>query len=179
MWHKPCRTFHPWCLCIKTHCLVIPLMIPGKQFMQECSGHGPLARYVKLRVAHAPGMPERFPRHRLQTKPLVSDPGMHHGTCVTYVPWCISGSLNPQWRGKTFPAFPAHAQPASSRIWQEAHSVTTPACIAGEGRCSVPLLCYLQSCISRYMVVLPCPSTCTYTCVSVATYHTYFWHTLQ
>ena len=25
--------------------------------------------------------------------PLVSDPGMHHGTCVTHVPWCMSGSL--------------------------------------------------------------------------------------
>ena len=22
MWHKPCRTFHPWCLCIKTRCLL-------------------------------------------------------------------------------------------------------------------------------------------------------------
>ena len=21
MWHKPCWTFHPWCLCIKTRCL--------------------------------------------------------------------------------------------------------------------------------------------------------------
>ena len=36
---------------------------------------------------------ERFPRHRLQIKPLVSDPSMHHGTCVTHVPWCMSGSL--------------------------------------------------------------------------------------
>ena len=36
---------------------------------------------------------ERFPRHRFQRKPLVSDPGMHHGTCVKHVPWCISGSL--------------------------------------------------------------------------------------
>ena len=41
--------------------------------------HGPLTIYVKLRVAHAPGMRERFPRHRLERKPLVSDPGMHHG----------------------------------------------------------------------------------------------------
>ena len=24
---------------------------------------------------------ERFPRHRFQRKPLVNDPGMHHGTC--------------------------------------------------------------------------------------------------
>ena len=35
---------------------------------------------------------ERFPRYRLQRKPLVSDPGMHHRTCVTHVPWCMSGS---------------------------------------------------------------------------------------
>ena len=31
----------------------------------------------------------------------VSDPGMHHGTCVTHVPWCMSGSLYslviPRW----------------------------------------------------------------------------------
>ena len=27
---------------------------------------------------------ERFPRHRLQKKPLVSDPGIHHGTYVTH-----------------------------------------------------------------------------------------------
>ena len=36
---------------------------------------------------------ERFPRHRLQRKPLVSDPGMHDGTWVTHVPWCMVGSL--------------------------------------------------------------------------------------
>ena len=24
MWHKPCRTFHLWCLCIKTRCLFHP-----------------------------------------------------------------------------------------------------------------------------------------------------------
>ena len=35
---------------------------------------------------------KRFPRHRLQRKPLLSDPGMHHGTHVTHVPRCMSGS---------------------------------------------------------------------------------------
>ena len=34
-----------------------------------------------------------FPRHRLQRKHLVRDPGMHHGTCVTHVPWCMLGLL--------------------------------------------------------------------------------------
>ena len=28
MWHKPCRTFHPWCLCIKTRCLYVYDMQP-------------------------------------------------------------------------------------------------------------------------------------------------------
>ena len=34
-----------------------------------------------------------FFRHRLQRNWLDSDPSMHHGTCVTHVPWCMSGSL--------------------------------------------------------------------------------------
>ena len=37
--------------------------------------------------------------------PRVSDPDMHHGTCVTHVPWCMTGLLTrgflwSQWRGK-------------------------------------------------------------------------------
>ena len=50
--------------------------------------HGPLSRYEKLRVAHAPGMPGTF-----SPLPRISDPDMHHGTCVTHVPWCMPGSL--------------------------------------------------------------------------------------
>ena len=62
--------------------------------------HGPLTRYVKLRVAHAPGMPGTF-----SPSPRVSDPDMQHGTCARHVPWCMPGSpttgfLWNQWRGK-------------------------------------------------------------------------------
>ena len=53
----------------------------------------PLTRSVIFRVAHAPGIPGTFSPPRLQRKPLVSDPSMHHSTCVTHVPWCMSGSL--------------------------------------------------------------------------------------
>ena len=42
---------------------------------------------------------ERFLCHRLQRKPLVSDPDMHHGTCVSHVPWfyisCKRSMLQP------------------------------------------------------------------------------------
>ena len=48
---------------------------------------------------------ERFPRHRLQRKPLVSGPGLHHGTCVTHVPWCMSGALTPGG-GENVPGIP-------------------------------------------------------------------------
>ena len=50
--------------------------------------HGPLTRYVKLLVMHAPGMPGTF-----SLQPLFSDPDMHHGTCVTHVSWCMLGLL--------------------------------------------------------------------------------------
>ena len=67
--------------------------------------------------AHAPGMPGTF-----SLPPRVSNPDMHHGTCLTHVPWCMPGSLTRGFlwiprRGKTFPAFPAHAQHAILRIW--------------------------------------------------------------
>ena len=57
----------------------------------------PLTRYAKL---HAPGMSGTF-----SPAPRVTDPDMHHGTCVTHVPWCMPGSLTSgflwsQWREK-------------------------------------------------------------------------------
>ena len=62
--------------------------------------HGPLTRYVKLRVAHALGMPGTF-----SSPSRVDDPDMHHSTCVTHVPWCMLRSLTSwflrsRWRGK-------------------------------------------------------------------------------
>ena len=50
-------------------------------------------------------MPGTFSRHRLQREPLVSDPGMHHGTCVTHAPWFMSGSLT-RAGGENVPGIP-------------------------------------------------------------------------
>ena len=54
----------------------------------------------KLRVTHALRMPGTFP-----SATTGSDPDMHHGTCVTHVPWCMTGLLTSGflwnwWRGK-------------------------------------------------------------------------------
>ena len=62
--------------------------------------NGSLARYVQLWVAHVSGMPITFSPPR-----RVSDPDMHHCTCVMHVPWCMMGSLTSgflwsPWRGK-------------------------------------------------------------------------------
>ena len=50
--------------------------------------------------------------HRLQRKPLVSDPGMHHGTCL-YA------------RAMMHVGIPGACAPTVLRIWQEAHAACT------------------------------------------------------
>ena len=59
--------------------------------------HGPLTRYAKLQVAHVPGM-----RGTFSPPPQFGDADMHHGTCVTHVPWgsLTSVFLRSRWRGK-------------------------------------------------------------------------------
>ena len=65
----------------------VSLAITGPK-MQYDHVHGPLARYVKVRIAHAPGMPGTF-----TPPPPGNNPGMHQDTCVTHVPWYMPGSL--------------------------------------------------------------------------------------
>ena len=62
--------------------------------------HGPLTRYARLHIAHAPGM-----RRRFFPTLWFSDPDMQHGTCVTHLLWCMPGTLTSgfvwsRWRGK-------------------------------------------------------------------------------
>ena len=63
------------------------------------SSHGPLTRCTKLQVAHAPGMLGTF------SPPWwVSNPNMHHGMCMTHMPWYMPGSLTSvflwsRWQG--------------------------------------------------------------------------------
>ena len=61
-------------------------------------------------------------RGQLQRKPLANDSGMHHGTCLTHVPWCMSGSLT-LGGGENVPGIPGACAPAILRIWQEAHGI--------------------------------------------------------
>ena len=64
--------------------------------------HGPLTRYVKLRVAHAPGTFSPPPT----SKEFASLRYRHaRGTCLTHVPWCMSGSLT-RGGGENVPGIP-------------------------------------------------------------------------
>ena len=84
-YHSPCLSktttpCTPWCLS--------RLLYRTAWSNQGRHCNGSLARYVKLRVVHAPGIPGTL------SPPLcVSDPNMRHGTSVTHVPWCMPGSL--------------------------------------------------------------------------------------
>ena len=73
--------------------------------------NGPLTRYVKLQVAHAPGMPGTFsPAADFKENRLLAIPA-----CITARAWrtCRDACRDRLHAvtGKTFPAFPAHAHP--------------------------------------------------------------------
>ena len=72
--------------------LIYSKLFYGSHWLHYVMGLLPDTQNCGLRIRQE--CRERFPRHRLQRKPLVNDPGMHHGTCVTHVPWCMSGLLN-------------------------------------------------------------------------------------
>ena len=79
--------------CLLESSISILSSLSGYQWWASC-------QIRKLRVAHAPGMPGT-----LSPPTRVRDPDMHHGTCVTHVPWCMPGSLTSgfiwsRWRGK-------------------------------------------------------------------------------
>ena len=73
--------------------------------------HGPLTRYVKLQVAHAPGMPGTFP----SAADFKGNRYLAIPACITARAWrtCRDACRDrlPAVTGKTFPAFPARAHP--------------------------------------------------------------------
>ena len=87
-----------------------------------------------------------FPRHRLQWKPLFSDPGMHHGTCVTHVPLCMSGSLT-SGGGENVPGIPGACAPAILNIWKEVHAGMLLADLASSYRCIINSVALQNSCL--------------------------------
>ena len=95
-------------------CLSVPLLSPR-----------PWASYQIRKIAGcacAGNAGYVFPSRRIQRKPLVSDPGMPHGTCVTHVPWGMSGSLT-CGDGENVPGIPGACAPAILRIWQKVHTL--------------------------------------------------------
>ena len=86
---------------------VVSLLMGSRPKGFRCNG--PLTRYVKLQVAHAPGMPGTFsPAADFKGNRKLAIP-----TCITARAWrtCRDACRDraPAVTGKTFPAFPAHA----------------------------------------------------------------------
>ena len=109
---------------LKLH-LLRPRLPHQYKLFQAISLVSPWASYQIRKIAGcacARNAGNVFPHCRFQRKPLVSDPGMHHGTCVTHVPWCMSGSLT-CGDGENVPGIPGACAPAILRIWQEAHGI--------------------------------------------------------
>ena len=68
-------------------------MCKSHRYIGKC--HGPLTRYVKLRIAHAPGMPATFsPPSTSKESASKRSRHMRHARAVMHV-----GIANPRWRG--------------------------------------------------------------------------------
>ena len=80
---------HIFCNAFDLFCCYIYISI----YVNRCGGMVLLPLTQNYRFCMRREGMERFPRLRFQKKPRISDPGMHHGTCDTHVPWCMSGSL--------------------------------------------------------------------------------------
>ena len=72
---------------------------------------------------------ERFSCRRLQRKPLVSYPSMHHGTCVSHVPWCMSAPLT-RGGGENVPGIPGACAAHKFTYLAHAESVSASWCCA-------------------------------------------------
>ena len=88
--------------------------------------------------------------------PLISDPDMHHDTCATHVPWCMSGSLTggflwSRWRGKRYehsrrmrmrnPQFYVSGKRPMGFVFQRLLSLQHPLPAVVSQGMPVPLLC--------------------------------------
>ena len=118
---------HLFCVKMEMITLISQIIMPYRIQKQHCSLRSNVvlswASYQIREIAVcacAGNAGNVFPHRRFRRRPLVSDPGMHHGTCVTHVPWCMSGSLT-CGGGENVPGIPGACAPAILRIWQEAH----------------------------------------------------------
>ena len=100
----------------------LPQMEEGYAANKRHFTYGPLTRYAKLRVVHAPGKtgmfsPPSTPKETASERPRHVSRHVRHARAVMH-----AGIANPPMARKSFPAFPVHAQPAILRIRQEAHA---------------------------------------------------------
>ena len=87
LWHKCQRVFW-WATELHLSNACWELWLSDDQPQSDYNGQWASYQIRKIVCAHAPGMPETF-----SPQPRVSVPDMHHGTCVTHVPWCMPRSL--------------------------------------------------------------------------------------
>ena len=119
---------------------------------------------------------ERFPHRRLQRKPIVSDPGMHHGACVTHVSWCMWGLLTLAG-GQNVPGIPGACAHTILCIWQDAHwdgeqlGLVSCGYLVKSWRCFNGTALYLsgrQAALPAADMIVPLQFVCLITCCTLA-----------
>ena len=76
--------------------------VPSSLIQRE-SWHGPLAKYVKLCVGHAPGMPGTFFPANVGKRSRHASRHVRHARAVMHARSLTSGFLWSRWQGRRFP----------------------------------------------------------------------------
>ena len=111
-----------WLILLTVHAFYYEWMLDVHFVLMMCVSNTSTAAWASYQICKIAGCAcagnagNVFPRRRFQRKPLVSDPGMHHGTCVTHVPWCMSGLLT-CGDGENVPGIPGACATEILRIW--------------------------------------------------------------
>ena len=94
MWHKPCRTFHPWCPCIKTRCLSLQWRHNERDCVLnhrriQCL----LNRLFRRGSKKTSNIPGGFPSQRAGNAENVSISWRHHVIRTPSYPLCMTKDL--------------------------------------------------------------------------------------
>ena len=96
---------------------------------------------------------ERFPCKRLQRKQQVSDPGMHHDTRVTHVPWYMWGSLN-HGGGENVPSIPGACATRNFTYLARGPWKCRRLCLCPDPPYSIKIVLFRYSCIQCILMRL-------------------------
>ena len=105
VWALPMWCVHDW---LHLHRVLNTVHYTNRSSSSDANIHQYTGPWASCQIRKTEGCACAGNAGTFSPPPWISDPDMNHGTCVTRVPWCMSGSLTSgflwrRWRKKNVP----------------------------------------------------------------------------